>query len=72
MDSYFENRGQKWSTQNTNIVTGDMDSPRRELSVRGLGFLLAVLVFLRIVFFCVRLLSVQSSLLSVWDKMISK
>ena len=44
MDSYFENRGQKWSTQNTNIVTGDMDSPRRELSSGGLESVVTLLV----------------------------
>ena len=28
----------------TNIVTADLDSPRRELSVRGLGFVVALSV----------------------------
>ena len=36
----------------TKIYTVDLDSPRRELYVRGLGFVVALSVFLGINFSC--------------------
>ena len=44
----------------TKTVKADLDSPRRELSHGGLGIVVTLLVRWQI-FFCVRLLGVQSS-----------
>ena len=45
----------------TKIDQADLDSPRREFSNDGLGNVVALLVFLGELFFCRRLLEVQSS-----------
>ena len=44
----------------TKLDQADLDFPCRELSVRGLGFIVGLLFFLKLIF-CVRLLGVQSS-----------
>ena len=44
----------------TKIYTVDLDFPCQELSIRGLGFVVALLVFQELIFY-VRLLGVQSS-----------
>ena len=43
------------------IYPVDLDSPRRELVIRGLGFIVAPLVRWQIDFFCRLVLDVQSS-----------
>ena len=45
----------------TKIVTADLDSPRREISVHGLGFVVRSLFGLLANYFCVRLQGEQSS-----------
>ena len=54
MESY---RGQKWTTK---IVTADLDSPRQELSVHGLRFVVTFW-FVGKLIVSVRLLGVQFS-----------
>jgi hypothetical protein len=51
----------------TKIQTVDLDSSRQDLSVRGLGFVVAISTFLEFIF-RVRLLGVQSSFSNILNK----